>query len=305
MNETSVVLSGDLSMGRIHQVLSSLEPVWDPFAQPCCVHFDLQDVIFIWPSVITLLTAAAIRLRQEGFSIRITQPDAENADAYLNRIDFYKLVGMDVAYPWRRHSADGRFREVVQVQSEDEGDEVVGEVMRILDRNVEGISGIYDAALHAFLEIVNNVFHHAQSPTHAIICAQSYPWLRCVELAVVDTGRGIAASLGQNPELAGRFTSAAEAIELAVQPRVTGRPEHNSGEGLFFSLEFVKANRGQACVYSQDGALWLRGARMVAQPGPFWPGTWVSLRFRTDCPVDTGAIFSQYAPSESDYDWLF
>ena len=104
--------------------------------------------------------------------------------------------------------------------------------------------------------------------------------------------------------LVGLFNSATEAIELAVQPRVTGRPEHNSGEGLFFSLEFVKANRGRACVYSQDGALWVRGKRSWTQPVPFWPGTWVSLCFRCDCPVNTTAIYSRYAPPENDFDWL-
>jgi len=305
MEEYSVVLAGDLSMKRTHRVLSALKPLWGPFTQPVSVHFDLRGVTFIWPSVITLLTTAIIRLLQEGFSVRVTRPESEKVDGYLNRIDFYDLAGMDVAYPWRRHSADGRFREVVQVQSESEGEEVVGEVMAILNCNVDGVAGVYDAVHHAFLEVVNNVFHHAQSPTQAVICAQSYPWHRCVELAVADSGRGIPASLGHNPELAGLFDSAVEAIELAVQPRVTGRPEHNTGEGLFFSLEFVKANGGRACIHSQDGALWLRGRQARARRVPFWPGTWVSLCFRSDCPVDTGAIFNQYAPPENDYDWLF
>lgn len=303
MDEYPVVLAGDLTMAQTPQIVSTLEPLWEPFAQPGPVHLDLRDVTFVRPSAITLLTTSVIRLLQEGFSVRVSRPESEQVDSYLNRIDFYDLAGMDVDYPWRRHSANGRFREVVQVQSEDEGEEVVGEVMAILNRNVEGVAGVYDAVHHAFLEVVSNVFHHAQSLTQAVICAQSYPW--CVELAVVDSGRGIPASLGQNPELVGRFDSAAEAIELAVQPRVTGRPEHNTGEGLFFSLEFVKANGGRACVYSQDGALWVRGKKARAQPVPFWPGTWVSLCFRSDCPVDTTAIFNQYAPPENDFDWLF
>ena len=128
MGEYPVVLVGDLSMERTHRVLSILEPLWGPFAQPVSVHFDLREVTFIWPSVITLLTTAIIRLLQEGFSVRVSRPESEKVDGYLNRIDFYDLAGMDVAYPWRRHSADGRFREVVQVQSESEGEEVVGVV---------------------------------------------------------------------------------------------------------------------------------------------------------------------------------
>ena len=93
--------------------------------------------------------------------------------------------------------------------------------------------------------------------------------------------------------------------QLAVQPRVTGRPDHNTGEGLFFSLEFIKANMGDACIYSQDGALWAQGGKVWSQSVSYWPGTLVALSFRTDRPVDTRAIFSQYAPPENDFEWLF
>jgi hypothetical protein len=305
MDERRLVLYGDLSMGRLPSILSVLEPAWDPFAPPLPMHLDLSDVTFIWPCVITLLTTAVLRLKQEGFRIRVTRPVESKVDGYLNRIDFYELVGMPVYYPWQRHDAQGRFREAVQVQSEAEGDAVVREVMEILDRNVGAIQGVRDAVYHAFLEIVNNVFHHAQSPTHAVLCAQSYPNQQRVELAVVDSGRGIPNSLAGNPALAGRFSTAAEAIELAVQPRVTGRPGQNTGEGLFFALEFVKANWGKACIYSQNGVLWVQNANMTSSPAAFWPGTVVALRFCTDVPVDVRTIFNRYAPPENDFAWLF
>jgi len=286
-------------------ILLPLEPLWDPLASLGPVHFDLSRVTFVWPAAITLLTTTVLRLRQDGFDVRITRPTSEKVDSYLNRIDFYALTEVSADYPWSRYSSDGRFREVVQVQSEEEGEVVVSEVMHILNRNVAGVETVYDAAHYAFLEIVNNVFHHAQSPTHAVICAQSYPKLQRVELAVVDSGRGIPASLSQNPQLVGKFTTAAEAIELAAKSRVTGRPEYNTGEGLFFTLEFVKANRGDAGIHSQDGALWVRGGRATTQVVPFWPGTWVGLRFRTDRRVDPKAIFDRYAPPEADFEWLF
>jgi hypothetical protein len=305
MGSWRVVLEGDLDIGRLPYVFAQFAPLWDPLASPCPVHLDLRQVTFIMPSAITLLTTALMRLRQEGFPCRVSRPYKQQVDGYLNRIDFYDLLGMDVDYTMQRRSANGRFREVVQVQSEREGDSVVQDVMTILDRNVAGVAGIYDAAYHAFLEIVNNVFHHAHSPTHAVLCAQSYPWLQRVELAVVDSGRGIPASLGDNPELEGRFASAAEAIGLAVEPRVTGRPDHNTGEGLFFSLEFIRANRGGACIYSQDGALWAQKGKVWTRPASYWPGTLVALSFRTDRPVDTRAIFDQHAPPENDFEWLF
>lgn len=305
MNKRHVALNGELSLETMAAILLPLEPLWDPLALVGPVHLDLGGVTFIWPAAITLLTTTVLRLRQDGFEVRITRPTSEKADGYLNRIDFYALTEVQADYPWRRYDSGGRFREVVQVQSEEEGEAVVGEVMAILDRNVAGVGAIHDAVHYAFLEIVNNVFHHAQSPTQAVICAQSYPRLRRVELAVVDSGRGIPASLGQNQELAGQFATAAEAIELAVRPRVTGRPDYNTGEGLFFTLEFIKANGGDARVHSQDGALWVRQGQVSVQATPFWSGTWVGLRFRTDRPVDTKAVFDQYAPPEDDFEWLF
>jgi hypothetical protein len=305
MDQWNIVLDGELDMGGLPLTLSQLEPLWDPLASPAPVHLDLRQVTFIMPAAITLLSTALMRLRQEGFPIEVARPDKQQVDSYLNRIEFYDLLGMDVEYTMRRRSANGRFREVVQVQTEREGDSVVRDLMTILDKNVEGVAGIYDAAYHAFLEIVNNVFHHAHSPTHAVLCAQSYSWLRRVELAVVDSGRGIPASLRDNPELEGRFSNAAEAIELAVEPRVTGRPDHNTGEGLFFSMEFIKANRGEACIFSQDGALRVQGNRVWSEPVPYWPGTLVGLNFCTNRPVDTRRIFDQYAPPDNDFDWLF
>ena len=290
-------------MKHIPGILGAMDSLWD--SDPSYVVLDLTDVSFIWPSVITLLTTCVIRLRRDGFPVKITRPSSENVDTYLNRVDFYNLLRMNVEYPWRRHNAEGRFREVVQVTSENEAEQVVSEVMTILGRNVEGIAGVYDAVQHTFLEIVNNVFHHANSRTGAVMCAQSYHNQKCVELAVVDSGQGIPASLKRNPELINRFHNAAEAIEIAIQPRTTGRPDYNSGEGLFFSLEFIKVNEGQACIYSQDGVLWAEGRRVWSDSSPVWPGTLVSMQFRTDRPVDTAAIFNQYAPPENDFDWLF
>jgi hypothetical protein len=305
VNERKIILNGELCLETLSTILGPLEPLWEPLAPIIPLHLDLSNVTFIWPAAVTLLTTAVLRLRQAGFPVCITCPISDKVDGYLNRIDFYALTEVEADYPWNRYSADGRFREVVQIQSEQEGDAVVNEVMTILSRNLSGVDAVHDASHYAFLEIVNNVFHHAHSPTHAIICAQSYQKLQQVELAVVDSGRGIPSSLGQNPRLTNRFSTAAEAIELAVQPRVTGRPDHNTGEGLFFTLEFIKANGGDACLHSQDGLYCIRGGRVGVEAAPFWPGTCVGLRFRTDQPVDVRAIFDEYAPPEDDYDWLF
>lgn len=298
-------LEKELSLETADAFLARLAPLWTGPRPPSSVRLDLKRVTFIQPSAITLLATAVLRLRQQGSEITIGRPDSDKVDSYLNRIDFYELAGVAADYPWVRRDSSGRFREVVQVQSEIEGDIVVQEVLEILRGNVPGMDAIYDAIQYAFLEVVNNVFHHAHSPTHAVVCAQSYGRLGQVEIAVVDSGVGIPASLRGNPQLVDRFATDEAAIELAVKSRVTGRPTHNTGEGLFFSLEFIKRNGGKACIHSQRGALWVESGRTQSRPACLWPGTWVAFRFRTDQPVSTKAVFDQFAPPEDNLSWLF
>ena len=77
MNEKCVILNGELSLGTIAGILLPLEPLWDPLAPLGPVHFDLSGVTFIWPAAITLLTTTVLRLRQDGFGVRITRPAPE------------------------------------------------------------------------------------------------------------------------------------------------------------------------------------------------------------------------------------
>ncbi len=302
-----VTLDGELTLRTAPLLLERLEATWASLRilRHTKLYLDMRDVQFVSPTALTLLTTAILRLQQQQVQVEIIPP-ASSARTYLNRVGFYKRIGVEVEYPWQRHDSRGRFVEIVQARDERDGEAVVGEMLEILrNQNVAGTETVYDALQYALLEVVNNVFHHAQSPTYAVLCAQFYPQRRRVELAVADTGRGIPVSLRDNPELQGAFETDAEAIHLAVQPRVTGRPAYNTGEGLFFTMEFIKHNRGDACIHSQRGMLWIQDGIERVETGPRWPGTWVTLRFRTDHPVNTREIFNSYAPPETDYDWLF
>lgn len=301
----SLKFAGDLSLDNVQGILCQLEPIWQARDLPVSVDIDLGNLGFIYPSAMALLTTTILRLRQNDVPVSINRPVNIDVDDYLNRMDFYRLAGVDARYRWRRHDSAGRFVEIKQVHSEEDGDSVIAGIVDILERRMRGIEQLRQAIQYAFHELVNNVFHHAQSPTDAIVCAQSYDTKRQVELGVVDSGRGIPASLGENSALKDRFVTASEAIELAVQPRVTGRPDENTGEGLFFTLEFIKDNGGCACVHSQDGMLRIERGQTTVQAASLWLGTWVGLRFNTDRPVDTQRVFSRYAPPENDYEWLF
>jgi len=300
-----IALEGELGLENIESVVSQLEPIWSIPLPMYPIHIDLQKVTFVYPSGLTILTAAILDLRRRGFEISVERPEAANVDSYLTRINFYDFAKVEADYPWPRRDPSGRFLELVQLRDEKEVERAVGDLCKILhEQKVTGIDRVQDAVRYALLEIVENVFHHARSPISAIVCAQSYPSLQQVELAVVDTGRGIAASLRDNPQLFGKFRTDVEAIQWAVKLKITGRPDQNTGQGLFFTLEFIKQNRGDGCIHSYGGSLWIQKGQPTSKSAPLWRGTWVALRFRINHPVNTKEIFDRYAPPDKDYELI-
>jgi hypothetical protein len=67
------------------------------------------------------------------------------------------------------------------------------------------------------------------APLGGVAAAQALPHSQEVELAIVDLGVGICASLSKNPEYQSHHDLAA--IRLALVPTVTATPERNSGYG--------------------------------------------------------------------------
>ncbi len=264
------------------------------------VQIDLHAVEFVRPMSVAILLALLKVLKQRGVQVELVQP-AQNVHEYLTRINFYEQLNVPVDYPWQRRDPTGRFIEIANPQSETAGEGVANEIVAIMAQNAPHFEQVQNGIQYAFIEIVNNVFHHAQSPIHGIVCAQSYPKRECIEIAVVDYGCGIAQSLRAHH----KFACNEEALYLAIKPRVTGRPGYNSGEGLFFTTEIIRANQGSMVLYSGDGGLFFNGNQMTYQAGSMWPGTIVGLTFHTNRPVITRDIFNQYAPPENDYDWLF
>jgi anti-sigma regulatory factor (Ser/Thr protein kinase) len=133
---------------------------------------------------------------------------------------------------------------------------------------------------YCFQEIMRNAFEHAEVD-ECVIIAQK--WMgQDVEIAVVDRGRGIQASLRERyGELSG-----SEALEKAIRPGVsrvvpTGRGDQweNTGFGLFVLSELGK-RVGNFSVVSSGAYLHLNGAGRSTSACPY-PGTGTKVRVAT------------------------
>jgi hypothetical protein len=108
---------------------------------------------------------------------------------------------------------------------------------------------------YCFREVIRNVFEHAQTDRCAV-CAQKGSD-GCVELAIVDAGRGIRRSLEEKHSI----SSDADALQLALRPGVSRSlssdpddPWGNSGFGLYVLSELGKA-LGAFRIVSGDAVL--------------------------------------------------
>lgn len=107
------------------------------------------------------------------------------------------------------------------------------------------------------------------------------------ELAFADAGVGIRESLQRNPDLEGRVADDAEALQLALAPRVTGTagPRTNMGIGLKLLTDFSDLLNGDLWIASGSAMLQRRttaGQRTNSiRSIPPWQGTWICL----DAPV--------------------
>lgn len=305
--QVTIKLPKELKLSNTHELVERFAPAVDAcHNQPTVeITLDMSDLSFVTPTGLATLTAAMVYIARSGCleQSHVVRPKAQ-VDGYLTRMGFYESLQLSAKYPWSKRDSTGRFREVIEVTSEEMGREVTNDLVAILQQQATLSQQTVGAVSYTLSELIDNVFHHAQSPVNAIVCAQTYPAFQRIELAIVDCGRGIRLSLQDNIALRGRFTTAAEAISLAVQPKITGNPARNAGEGLFFLTELMKQYKGGMRIYSEDGLFRItKGQVTLCSDMPYWQGTIVSLRLGFD--VDLVPVFNQYAQPEEDYKFLF
>lgn len=307
MDSITLSLYGEFRRSNIDEVVRQLQPAiaaclaQDPYE----IQLDLRTLGFVTPAGLATLTGILRYLGQCDHIeiVEVLRPLNQDIHDYLTRMEFYDHIQVEVEYPWGRRDPTGRFRELVEITSEEMSQEVARELALILQRGC----GFGDTAVRgiqfALSESIDNVFHHADSPINAIVCAQSYPNWDRVELAIVDCGRGFRQSLSNNVFLRGRFDSAVDAIKLALQAGVTGRPDYNAGEGLFIISEYVKLNGGKLIVYSENGLLGIDSDARTwyNEEASNWQGSIISVSMNTNGPTDMRQVYDLLGTEEDDY----
>jgi hypothetical protein len=112
--------------------------------------------------------------------------------------------------------------------------------------------GIRDAISGQAAEIYLNAFEHSRSAIGVFSCGQHYPTKGRLELAVIDFGIGIPASVRSLPQ--NQQLTASQAINWAFQNGTSTKGQVLSGSGLNLLQSFVMSNQGNLRIFSGDGS---------------------------------------------------
>lgn len=292
-------LAGGYYFRQINRLISDLWPLFEVerLSQPSVFEIDLRKLTFVGPCGVALLVAILHRLRQRNLTLEggwITQPEAPGIATYLHRIDFYKRLFAEEAWPdIVDKSATLGMRECKHFPSDAEDPDWTQSLRAVTYDLLDAIEELVptDQAAHTSLdlalsELFENVGYHADTEYGGFAAVQALRGSNEIELGIADLGIGLAESLRRSPALAAAASDDLAAIQTALTATVTSTPWRNSGYGLTFTQLLLALNGGRLLVRSGRGHV-LRGAstsdRLV---DPYLPGTLVGLRLRTDQALD-------------------
>lgn len=199
---------------------------------------------------------------------------------YAGHMGFFQSFGLDFGRkPGEAHGSKTYIPltyfdvETLKTQASQSGNDVGDEIesqSRRLSSTLTGLDegDVFETFAYSIREIMRNVVEHAHIDKFAI-CAQYWPTKNRAEVAIVDRGIGLKASLSNNPHI--DASTDKNAINYALMPAVSGKafkgarqakrgPWTNSGFGLYMTSRICR-NGGNFFIASGDTGMLLTAGK--------------------------------------------
>ena len=283
-----VPLRGGFRIDQLERLIEAITPL-SSLTEPVRVAVDLSGLAFIGPASLATLMASLADAIERGLVLpgsAYLPPRNRLVARYLDRMGFSKrLIGADVDRGFARRVPVG-FRPAQAFTTQEQ---LAGLCHSLTMAATEALA-IQDtdrlAVLLAVTEIARNVLDHAESAVGGVAVAQRARSRREFEIAVADSGIGIAASLRRNPTYR-HLRSDADAITTALGPGVSSNPgDWNSGVGLTAIRSLLWMNGGTLLIRSGSAAVEDGRRSAIRENLTCLRGTVVTIRMRTGKPFD-------------------
>ena len=237
---------------------------------------DFPPHCFIDQAAIAFLCEWA--MLHQGQGRRVGFYGDENTLRYLSRLDVFQHTDFAYAEHFERYPEAGRFIPARLITDDDDVFEANNVICDLVLRQFDNAQEFLPAMEWAVYEIIDNIRLHSNTPVPGVLTAQYYPQRYRLDIAIVDAGRGIMASLSESQHL----WSHGDAITKAIQRGVTRNPDVGQGNGMAGTCEIVRLNGGELHVWTGDVDFTVRGGRDRGfRKIPEVAGTGIFLRLDT------------------------
>ena len=255
------------------------------------VNFDLSQVQFISPAVLTQLCSLCHALHKENKQIFIKV--SKEIGRYMARTGFVKSIEHIAQIGPKEYIQTGEYKEMcglnpllIEVTKIDN----IAVLPELLDQivwvmNIDLKYPKHDAydIVTAISEVCQNTLDHNRG-IPAFIAMQSY-WgeeNKFLEIGISDYGAGLTATLSKN-EKNPKMRTDLEAINYATKPRTSEYDDPTRGTGLYHLMRFTYRNCGLVQIHSGNGKIRQRRKKRTEwnSTAPYLPGVHVVLEFGT------------------------
>lgn len=266
---------------------------------------DFAAVKYWIPAAVTATCAMVRGWHLQGRTVQFLNHGQCDACGYLQRIDFFHTVGLDLPDPRNRHAAGFRFVPIREVGVASPIGMLPGELASCVAETDNALNDAYQLTQYAAGELVNNCRQHAGAP--GFVSAQYSPGKDRARIGMADCGIGIRRSFLDNgsPHVV-ETHSDAEAIKIALRPLVSSKTHRrdgpygapvNMGLGLSMVSRMVAATLGEMVIISGN-AWWYQDAGKEGMGGELsggcrYPGTVLSAAFLRDQVGNFGELLTE------------
>lgn len=213
-----------------------------------------------------------------------------HSNTYLAHLGFYHMIGADYGKALGEAQPSRNYVPIRKI-------EFSGDFYQTIDKNAYDLAGLlyFDKDLQGFLqfifiETIRNVYEHSGDQS-VYVTAQKWPSFDLLEIAIADSGCGIAQSMKR------RFPKYDDKklMYLSCQPGISACSNYaylerddgwrNSGYGLYMLRKLAVAYGGSFLICSDKTALW-QTSEGVKEIDTDYHGTALAIRIKTNTGLD-------------------
>ncbi len=279
----------------IDQFLGTLRDNGDAIEESGEVVFDLSDCAVMTPAGVVLMAAMAYYFEGRGIQTFGRKSSSWGARMLRGFLRADPKIGEPLTAEMLTE-ADANIQQLVAIQNSEDRWNAQTELVQITGR-LEASQSARKSIDYITNEILENAVVHGYQSDGTVypkpMFVASMRKGNAIEIAVCDRGIGIQTALLQRREHAG--ISAAHALRICTDDRVTGAPKGSPGFGLFCTRELVLGGGGALEIWSSGRHVSIRSSGAKVSKGNLRQGTLVAFRINHKAAVPYKQVLGKSA----------